>query len=63
MPRMKGLELSRRIRRIHPDLPILLATGVIDDEKFDAVHESGTRDILRKPFHINELIDVINRNR
>ena len=61
MPRMNGIELSRAIRSLHPVLPILLATGIIDDEKLDDVHESGIREILRKPFHINELITAINR--
>ncbi len=61
MPRMNGIELSRSIRALRPQLPILLATGVIDDEKLDAVQESGIREILRKPFHINELVEAINR--
>lgn len=61
MPRMNGIELSRCIRALRPTLPILLATGVIDDEKLDAVQESGIREILRKPFHINELVEAINR--
>ncbi|MBL7646071.1 MAG: PAS domain-containing protein [Candidatus Hydrogenedentes bacterium] len=61
MPRMNGIELSRAIRTLRPNLPILLATGIIDDEKLDDVQESGIREILRKPFHINDLITAINR--
>jgi CheY-like chemotaxis protein len=61
MPRMNGIELSRSIRSLYPALPILLATGIIDDERLDDVQESGIREILRKPFHINELIVAINR--
>jgi CheY-like chemotaxis protein len=30
MPGISGIELARRARRLHPDLPILIATGYPD---------------------------------
>lgn len=61
MPQMNGIELARSIRSLQPDLPILLATGIIDDERLDDVNETGIREVLHKPFHINALITTINR--
>jgi len=56
LPQMDGLTLSREIRRIKPEMPIIMLTalGTTDDkiEGFDA----GADDYLVKPFEMRELI-------
>lgn len=56
LPQMDGLSLSREIRRIKPEMPIIMLTalGTTDDkiEGFDA----GADDYLVKPFEMRELI-------
>jgi PAS domain S-box-containing protein len=53
--KMDGLALARRLREIHPRLPILLATGYSDA----AVNVRGDFPILRKPYEIHELSQAI----
>jgi CheY-like chemotaxis protein len=48
---MDGLGLARAIKRKHPGLPILLATGYSDADK-DARADFP---ILRKPYQLHEL--------
>ncbi len=56
LPKINGLEMCRKIRRIKPSLPILMLTalGTTDDkvEGFDA----GADDYLVKPFEFRELL-------
>lgn len=56
LPKLNGLELSKEIRSLKPDMPILMLTalGTTDDkvEGFDA----GADDYLTKPFEMRELL-------
>ena len=56
MPRMDGLELCRRLRKLSESLPIIFLTS--RDEEFDRVLglELGADDYLCKPFSMRELI-------
>lgn len=56
MPGMTGLQLSKELRRLRPQLPIILATGYSD------VH-GNLADVehLAKPFGQAELADAIDR--
>jgi two-component system KDP operon response regulator KdpE len=60
MPRMDGVELARRVKRI-ADLPIIVLSAVdADMAKVDAL-ESFAEDYVTKPFSADELIARINR--
>jgi PAS domain S-box-containing protein len=54
-----GLELARELRRVRPDLPVLLTTGyageMIDAELIDGFP------VLRKPYRQEDLADAIRR--
>ena len=56
MPRMDGLELCRRLRKLSESLPIIFLTS--RDEEFDRVLglELGGDDYLCKPFSMRELM-------
>jgi two-component system response regulator ChvI len=56
MPRMDGLELCRRIRKLSETLPLIFLSS--KDEEFDKVLglELGADDYLCKPFSTRELI-------
>jgi len=46
MPGMSGVELARRMRDLHPGVPVLLATGYSDE----IVRRGSEFDVLAKPF-------------
>lgn len=59
MPGLNGLDLSRKLLQLQPELPILLMTGggpALDDGE---VLRSGLRALLKKPFSIVKLEDAI----
>jgi two-component system, OmpR family, KDP operon response regulator KdpE len=56
MPGIGGIETCRAIRRLQPQLPILMLT-VRDDaeDKIEAL-DAGADDYITKPFHVGELM-------
>jgi DNA-binding NtrC family response regulator len=49
MPAMTGLELSRQISKIYPDLPVILTTGYPGPLTLSEVRTKGICDMLQKP--------------
>jgi CheY-like chemotaxis protein len=47
MPRMGGLELSRRVEKAYPGIPVLLVSGYAAEGKID---DLARREFLQKPF-------------
>ncbi len=59
MPEMDGRECFENLRKLNPDVKVLLSTGCGMDERVDAVMASGAQMIIRKPFDISELSAAI----
>jgi CheY-like chemotaxis protein len=55
MPDLDGLETLRRLRRLRPGLPVLLATGYADDQTRVSLGALGPLTILPKPYSIEDL--------
>jgi PAS domain S-box-containing protein len=55
MPEMGGTETFHRIRRIRPDVPILVCSGYSAEEERNELIESGASGFLPKPFDTNDL--------
>jgi DNA-binding NtrC family response regulator len=61
MPGMDGVELLRRIRRDHPELPVILLTGHASVELGVQGLELGAFEYLMKPVDIDDLLDSVRR--
>lgn len=61
MPEMDGLELLRRLRRLHPHVPVILLTGHASAELGVKGMELGAFDYLLKPIELDELLDTVRR--
>jgi CheY-like chemotaxis protein len=55
MPGLNGLETLERLRRRHPELPVILATGHLDLDAAQAVAEDPWVRTVAKPFAFVEL--------
>ena len=56
MPGVGGIETCREMRRLEPQLPILMLTIRDDaDDKIEAL-DAGADDYITKPFHVGELM-------
>ena len=59
MPRMGGIELARRLRQTHANVPILFVTGYV--EQSEALHESAAgAPVLLKPFSPEALLRAVS---
>jgi len=61
MPGMNGLETLGHLRKIHPELPVLLATGFLDPETEAALKQCGKTLSIAKPFSMDELNGMFRR--
>ena len=59
MPHMNGLDLSRQIKAIRPDLPIILCTGFSGGITEDMIKNIGILEILMKPVIVGELAQAV----
>ena len=49
MPGMDGLELLRELRKLRPDLPVMMVTAYGDDERRRRASEYGAAEFITKP--------------
>ncbi|MCS6899036.1 MAG: sigma-54 dependent transcriptional regulator [Myxococcales bacterium] len=61
MPRIDGLELLKRARQTHEDLPVVMVTAHGAVESAIAAMKAGAEDYLEKPVQIDELVVVLER--
>ncbi len=61
MPGMTGIELSRKILDIRPDIPVILCTGFNDAVDDQEARSLGIRELLLKPAGSTELKNAIRR--
>ncbi|MFH2001848.1 MAG: response regulator [Planctomycetota bacterium] len=61
MPNMNGAELAQKIRRIRPDMPVILCTGFSEMLTLKRAREVGIFEYIKKPILIRELAGVIRR--
>ncbi|QDG94678.1 sigma-54-dependent Fis family transcriptional regulator (plasmid) [Rhizobium sp. NIBRBAC000502774] len=61
MPGMDGLELLARVRRLDPDLPVILMTGHGDIEMAVSSMRNGAWDFITKPVGLELLVAALRR--
>ena len=59
MPGLTGAELTERIRRINPDLPIILCTGFSETLTPENASRLGAQGFLFKPVSMRKLAEAI----
>jgi two-component system, NtrC family, response regulator len=61
MPKMNGIELLRELKRLYPDLPVIMMTAYGTVEKAVEAMKTGAFDYILKPFKNEELLVTIAR--
>ena len=61
MPGMTGVELSRRMLQIRPDIPIILCTGYSSTASETAAKSLGVKEFVFKPISIRVLARLIRK--
>jgi PAS domain S-box-containing protein len=65
MPHMDGLALTRTLRKSHPSMPIVAATGLLnppgEEDRAGQLRKMGVSHFLHKPFHAEELLTALRQ--
>jgi CheY-like chemotaxis protein/anti-sigma regulatory factor (Ser/Thr protein kinase) len=61
MPDLNGVELAREIRRVRPELPIVLMSGYSGERLADRAHAAGVAEVLRKPLVRRDIAEALGR--
>ncbi len=61
MPVMDGRTALREIRRLRPDLPVVVTSGLDGREVLGRTLASSVAAVLRKPYRMSELVEAVQR--
>ncbi|MDA1138914.1 MAG: response regulator [Planctomycetota bacterium] len=59
MPKMDGMEVLSHIRKILPNLPVIMATGNKEDVTKMTSFKLGATDYLNKPYSVQDLVNCV----
>jgi two-component system response regulator AtoC len=62
MPGMSGLEVLENVRKLYPELPVIILTGVKDKRIVDDTFNMGAADFIPKPIDLDILEQSISNN-
>jgi signal transduction histidine kinase/ActR/RegA family two-component response regulator len=55
MPELSGPELARALKKIRPDLPLVLISGLVGSVTEESARRQGFVGLIRKPFEIDQI--------
>ena len=61
MPGMSGLDATRIIKEVTPDIPVIALSAFTFEEHIREAKSAGCDEFLPKPFKVEDLIETINR--
>ena len=63
IPNINGLEATKEIKKVRPNLPIIAQTAYAFKEEVDKILESGCDDYISKPLDVDKLFALIDKYR
>ncbi|MCK5846281.1 MAG: response regulator [Bacteroidales bacterium] len=61
MPNLNGLDATKLIKEINPNIPIIIQTAYVVGKEYDSIVESGCNDYFFKPIVVKELYEKIEK--
>ena len=61
MPGLSGSELLARVRKLYPETPVIIVSGVTDQEQAQSLISDGAFDYLLKPFRLEVVEESVKR--
>lgn len=62
MPDMDGLEVTKAVKHLRPDIDVIMITGYATIESAVDAMKYGALDYVQKPFTEDELVDFVNKS-
>ena len=60
LPDLYGVDVLNQIRKIKPDIPVIIVTGHGTEKDRIACMDLGAHDFLHKPLEINTLMSIVD---
>jgi len=61
MPNMTGPDLAQEIKKIRPDIPIIMCTGFSEEISLDRLESTGLDEIVMKPVSTRKIAKAIRK--
>ncbi|HEX2585433.1 MAG TPA: PAS domain S-box protein [Steroidobacteraceae bacterium] len=61
MPGMSGLDLVEQLRKLRPDVPVIVVSGYVDSATQERINAIGVQNVLLKPYTIEALGDALEQ--
>lgn len=61
MPDMDGVEVTKAVKHLRPDVDVIMITGYASIESAVETMKHGAMDYVQKPFAEDELVDLVNK--
>jgi len=61
MPEMDGVQIYKALKKINPNIPVLVSTGYASNKQTVELKELGVEGFLKKPYRQSELVKAINK--
>lgn len=61
MPGTNGLTLLDHVKRVHPDLPVIIMTAYADLDRAVSAFQGGAFEYLPKPFDVDDAVAIVRR--
>ena len=62
MPEMDGVEVTKAVKHLRPDVDVIVITGYASVESAVETMKHGAMDYVQKPFTEDELVDFVNKS-
>lgn len=62
LPDGSGLDFAKTLREVHPQIPFIFLTAVVEESTLIEAFDSGASDYIKKPFSNRELLARIKAN-
>jgi nitrogen-specific signal transduction histidine kinase/ActR/RegA family two-component response regulator len=62
MPQLDGVGMIRELRRIQPDIRVIIVTGLGEENRISEARAAGADDVLNKPFTAEQLLASVKQS-
>ncbi len=61
MPQMGGLDATRIIKEVNPEVPVIALSAYAFEENIREAKAAGCNDFLAKPFRVEDLVEIVKK--
>ncbi|MFQ5584551.1 MAG: response regulator, partial [Calditrichia bacterium] len=61
LPDADGLSVLHELKKLNPDVKVLLTSGFAVDESINKALDAGALDFIRKPFNRQQILDEVKK--